>query len=112
MYNPDTELLFPLRVLPQLRNLRGDEWGQLVDHIGSSSSSKPEKCAFVLMMVRMGGCVSCNSDSFRAMRGCTICARQTVRRYKGGDHDLVEQHRQLQKEVETFLKKQANLQAE
>lgn len=112
MYNPDTELLFPLRVLPHLRNLRGEEWGQLVDYIGSVDSTKPEKSAFVLMMVRMGGCVSCNSDSFRAMRGCTICARQTVRRYKGGDHDLVEQHRQLQKEVEQFLKKQANLQAE
>ncbi len=112
MYNPDTELLFPLRVLPQLRNLRGEEWSRFVDYIGSQESTKPEKCAFVLMMVRMGGCVSCNSDSFRAMRGCTACSRQTVRRYKGADHDLIEQHHLLQKEVELFLRKQAGLPAE
>jgi hypothetical protein len=112
MYNPDTEILFPLRILQQLKGLRGDEWSELVDRVDASAASKAEKAAFVLMMVRMGGCVSCNSDSFRAMRGCTVCARQTVRRFKGGDHDLVEQHRQLQKEVEQFLKKQASSQAE
>ncbi len=112
MYNSDTELLFPLRVLPQLAGLRGDDWRVLVERVEKPEASKLEKCAFVLMMVRMGGCVSCNSDSFRAMRGCTVCARQTVRRYKGADKDLVEQHRQLQKEVEQFLNKQSGTQAE
>lgn len=112
MYNPDTELLFPLRVLPQLRGLRGDEWKRLVDQVSSPQASRAEKSALVLMMVRMGGCVSCNSDSFRAMRGCTVCARQTVRRFKGSDFELTEQHQQYKKELEQFLKKQAGNQAD
>jgi hypothetical protein len=112
MYNPDTEILFPLRVLPQLRGLRGEEWGRLVDQVSSPQASRVEKCAIVLMMVRMGGCVSCNSDSFRAMRGCTVCARQTVRRFKGTDHELTEQHSQYKKELEQFLKKQTATQSE
>jgi hypothetical protein len=108
MYNPDTEILFPLRVLPQLRGLRGEEWKRLVDQVCAPEASQAEKAAIVLMMVRMGGCVSCNSDSFRAMRGCTLCARQTVRRFKGADSDLVEQHQQYRKEIEQFLRKQAS----
>ncbi len=106
MYNPDTEILFPLRVLPQLRTLRGEEWSRLVDEVSAPEANRADQGAMVLMMVRMGGCVSCNSDSFRAMRGCTVCARQTVRRFKGTDLELTEQHRVYKKELEQFLKKQ------
>jgi hypothetical protein len=59
------------------------------------------------MMVKMCGCVGCNADSFRAMRGCTQCARQSVRRNRGGDHELVEQHKGLLREVEAALQKAA-----
>lgn len=106
MYNPDTELLFPLRVIPLLKSLRGEEWAALVDKLHSGDCTRTEKYAFVLMMVRMGGCVNCNSDSFRAMRGCTICSKQSVKRFRGNDQELVELYRQIQKEVEQFLKKQ------
>jgi hypothetical protein len=106
MYNPDTELLFPLRVIPQLKSLRTPEWAGLVERIHTGGCTRAEKYAFVLMMVRMGGCVSCNSDSFRAMRGCTACAKQTIKRYRGSDPDLIEQFRTVQKEVEQYLKKQ------
>lgn len=112
MYNSDTELLFPLRVLPTLAGMRGDEWRKLVEHVTDDSASRVEKTAFVLMMVRMGGCVSCNSDSFRAMRGCTVCAKQTIRRFKGPDKDLVEQHRALQKEVASHFHKQSTTQTD
>ena len=107
MYNPDTELLFPLRVIPSLKSTRGEEWAALIDKLHSGDCTRIEKYAFVLMMVRMGGCVSCNSDSFRAMRGCTACSKQSVKRFRGNDLDLLEQYRQVQKEVEQFLKKQA-----
>lgn len=106
MYNPDTEILFPLRVVPQLKSLRGGEWAGLVDLVSSPESDKAQKYAFVLMMVKMSGCVNCDSDSFRAMRGCSQCARQSVRRFRGTDQDLLDQHLHLQKEVEAFLKKQ------
>ncbi len=105
MYNSDTEVLFPSRVIPQLRLLHGEEWRRLVDHVHSAESTSAERYAFVLMIVRMCGCVGCNADSFRAMRGCTLCARQTVRRLRGSDRDIVEQFRQVQKEVEAYLQK-------
>jgi hypothetical protein len=108
MYNPDTEILFPLRVIPQLKAMRGDDWNQFIDKLSSGDGNDVEKIAFVLMMVKMGGCASCNSDSFRAMRGCTQCARQTIKRYRGSDQELIEQHHGLQKDVELFLKKQAH----
>ncbi len=105
MYNSDTEVLFPSRVIPQLRSLHGEEWCSLVDYVRSAESTPAERYAFVLMMVRLCGCVGCNADSFRAMRGCTQCARQTARRMRGSDRDIIEQYRQVQKEVEAYLQK-------
>jgi hypothetical protein len=107
MYNPDTEVLFPLRVLPMLRTLHGDQWSSLVDRIHSAECPSIERYAFVLMMVRMCGCSGCNADSFRAMRGCSQCARQSVRRFRGGDAELHEQFKTMQKEVVTYLQKQS-----
>lgn len=112
MYNPDTEVLFPLRVIPTLGALHGDEWRNLVDHVSSSDASLAEQSAFVLMMVRLCGCVGCNADSFRAMRGCTQCARQAARRYRGGDVEIVEQYRLVLKEVDAFILKNSDGTAE
>lgn len=105
MYNQDTEILFPPRVIETLSTLHGAEWQRLVDRVQSAGAASPERFAFVLMMVRMCGCVGCNGDSFRAMRGCTQCARQTVRRFRGSDQELVEQYRQILHEVENYLQK-------
>ena len=105
MYNSDTEVLFPSRVMATLQSLHGEAWRRLIDRIQSPEAVPAERHAFVLMMVRMCGCVGCNADSFRAMRGCTQCARQTVRRFRGGDAEFVEQYRQVLKEVETYLQK-------
>jgi hypothetical protein len=99
MYNSDTELLFPLRVIPELRELRGPVWRDLVDQVSAPNADPADQQAFVLIMVRMGGCVPCNADSFRAMRGCTQCARQTIRRFKGTDQELVNQFLAARKEV-------------
>jgi hypothetical protein len=105
MYNQDTEVLFPSRVTPSLAGLHGEEWLRLVERIQSEESLPVERHAFVLMMVRMCGCAGCNADSFRAMRGCTQCARQTVRRNKGGDKELLEQYQQVRREIEAYLLK-------
>jgi hypothetical protein len=94
MNNVDTEVLFPLRVIPSLKELRGSEWAELVDRVQQADGQFAEKLAFVLMMVR-----------FRAMRGCTQCARQTVRRYRGNDLELLEQFEHSIKEVEGYQQK-------
>lgn len=104
MYNSDTELIFPMRVIPELVELRGPEWAELVQSTASADADLITRLAFVLMMVRLGGCGTCNADSFRAMRGCTQCAARTIRRFRGSDKDLVELHQQCRKEVDDFVK--------
>lgn len=106
MYNSDTEILFPLRVAGNLSDLRGPEWSSLVDRIGGPAASKPEKIGFVLMMIRLNGCIACNADSFRAMRGCTQCARQTIRRYRSTDNELMDLFQSAVAEAEQFILKQ------
>jgi hypothetical protein len=105
MYNSDTELIFPLRVVPALDAMRSDNWQNLVRRISDENADRTEQATFVLMMARLGGCAGCNADSFRAMRGCTQCARQTIKRYRGNDADLMELFGQTKIEVENFIKK-------
>ncbi len=109
MYNADTELLFPARVIPLLKPLRGQEWQEMIDKVLQENESSQSRSAFVLMMVRLNGCVSCNADSFRAMRGCTQCARQVIRRYRGSDTELCHQYQQALQEVNNFAAEPATL---
>ena len=105
MYNTDTELLFPSRIIPDLRALRKEKWCELVDRISATEQTSVEHAAFVLMMVRMSGCMTCNADSYRAMRGCTQCARQAIKRFRGDDQHLVHQFNLARQEIETNLVK-------
>lgn len=89
MYSSDTEILFPMRVAPQLRDLRGALWQATVDRAVQSQDADREQLAFSLVMIRLAGCLTCYPDCYRAMRGCTLCAKATVRRFRGEDHDLV-----------------------
>ncbi|NPV66275.1 MAG: hypothetical protein HPY64_03930 [Anaerolineae bacterium] len=82
------ELLYPHYVTRQLRDLRGSEWRALVDRVLQLPEAHEEVLGFCLMMIRLNGCLACETDSYRAMRGCAACAIQTLRRYKGPDRDL------------------------
>lgn len=105
MLNPDTEILFPIRVISSLRNLRSERWANLIDDLSSREPEDINVVAFSLMMVKMGGCNACNADSFRAMRGCTHCAKLTIRRYKNCDEDLLELYENAREEVKEHLDK-------
>ena len=89
MYARDTEILFPMRVAPNLRGLRGRLWRATVDQACASPDASPEQLAFSLAMIRLAGCLSCDPDSYRATRGCTNCAMTTVQRYHGDEKDLL-----------------------
>lgn len=89
MYRNDAEVLFPPRVIATLRPLRGDPWRRLVEHVMVRPENDPDVLAFSLMMIRIDGCLTCHADSYRALRGCTACARQSINRFKGTDDDLV-----------------------
>ena len=99
MYNSDTEVLFPIRVVPSLKGLRGPEWDHLIDTVLDSEANSIEQLAFVLMIVRLVGCSGCNADSFRAMRGCTKCTQQSIKRYRGEDCDLIKLYDKAKQEI-------------
>jgi len=103
MFNTDTELLFPTRVISSLRGERGEAWSHLIDEVTALSPDSAGCVAFVLMMVRLGGCITCNADSFRAMRGCTQCAHLTVHRLRSSDEELVELYQLALQEVEKYI---------
>ncbi|MBA4374682.1 MAG: hypothetical protein C0401_00725 [Anaerolinea sp.] len=105
MFNSDTELLFPIRVIPSLQDLRGQEWQVLIGKLSTEDADSSDKIAFTAMIVKLAGCTGCNADSFRAMRGCTQCSRLTIKRYKGTDADLMQHYRECQKEVKAYLSK-------
>jgi hypothetical protein len=105
MFNSDTELFFPIRVIPSLRSIRSEEWESLIDRLSGPDAVEVEQIAFTALVVKLAGCTGCDADSFRAMRGCTQCARMVLKRYKGSDADLLNQFEQSKTEVFEFIKK-------
>jgi hypothetical protein len=104
MQNGDIDLLFPSRAIEPLRRLRGDLWERLIGSLVELEAQSPERIAFVLFMVRLGSCTTCQSDSFRAMRGCVMCSSTTIKRYKGSDQSLIELYNEAKKDVSKYWK--------
>jgi hypothetical protein len=86
------ELFFTPCLIPQLRNLRGEDWAQFIDHLTSLPETHPDALAFSVMMINLGGCLPCEMDSYRAQRGCATCARQTILSFKGSDKQLMKRY--------------------
>ncbi len=105
MYNPETEIVFPGKAISSLSNLRGKTWQDLVNLVNEKPVESPEQTAFLLMMIKIGGCITCNVDSFRAMRGCPACAQLNIRRFKGTDEDLVHLYQQALKDANNHFRK-------
>lgn len=103
MYNPETEVLFPGKAIGSLSGLRGDVWQSLVTEVINKPVEAPEQTAFLLMMIKIGGCITCNVDSFRAMRGCPACAQLNIKRFKGSDDDLIKLYQQFLQDAKSYL---------
>lgn len=86
------ELFFTPRLIPQLRNLRGEEWANFIDYLATLPETHPDALAFSVMMINLGGCLPCDMDSYRAQRGCALCARQTILSFKGSDNQLMKRY--------------------
>lgn len=99
----DNELLFPPYVISRLRKAGGERWTELVDRVRHLPEDDPERLSFCLMMVRFLGCVDCETDSYRAMRGCTACALQGMRRHKEGDGVLIRRYDEAASELNRYL---------
>jgi hypothetical protein len=97
--NTRTELLFPPRLIPDLKDLRGEVWRELVEYVASLPETHPDTLAFCLMMIRLNACLNCVSGSYRFMRGCELCAQQTISRYQGTDEELIQQYEQAKEDL-------------
>jgi hypothetical protein len=98
----NNEILFPHHDIPALRKLRGPKWRALVERVLTLPETHEETLALMLLMIRLDGCMVCETDSYRAMRGCASCAIQTLRRHKGSDDELLELFQQALEDVRDF----------
>jgi hypothetical protein len=101
---PESEILFPSRVIPLLEDLRGDEWRQLVGKVKKLPETHVDLLAFSMMMINIGGCLTCDLDSYRASLGCATCAKRTIGSFKGTDKVLKKHFEDARKEVSAFVK--------
>jgi hypothetical protein len=95
-------LLFPRESIRALKNVRGPRFAQLVDHVSQLPECHEETLAFMLMMIQLNGCVSCATDSYRAMNGCSLCAYRVLKRFKGSDDDLFDRYQAALREIRLF----------
>jgi hypothetical protein len=103
------ELMFPHEAIPHLEEARGEVWQSLINRVAALPQTHEEVLAFMLMMVRINGCMPCETDSYRAMRGCAVCTLQTLRRYKGTDEDLLRLFEQSLEDVRNYLARPGTL---
>ena len=99
----DNDILFPHHAIPSLKHIRGEVWEQLVTRVCQLPETHEETIAFMMMVIRLNGCMGCETDSYRAMRGCSACTVQTLRRFKGDDEELVELFQQALQDVRQFV---------
>lgn len=106
---PDSEILFPPRCIHQLRDLRGPQWQELIRRIITLPTNNEEVLAFGLMMIKLGSCLTCDLDSYRASLGCCTCARRTISGFKGDDEALLELFEKALGDVQSFTGKRLPL---
>jgi hypothetical protein len=97
------ELLFPAHLISSLRELRGPDWQGLVDRVAALPETHPDSLAFVLMMIELDGCLRCNSNNYKFLRGCFLCATQTIQSYKGSDAELIRTYERVKKDLTQHL---------
>jgi hypothetical protein len=102
---PDSEILFPPRCIQQLRDLRGPKWQKLIAQISVLPNNHEKILAFGLMMVKLGSCLTCDLDCYRASLGCCTCARRTISGFKGDDTSLLEIYNKAVDEVHSYIAK-------
>lgn len=101
---PKAEILFPPKLILSLKELRGPEWAELVTQVARLPETHPDALAFCHMMIELDGCLNCYAGSYKFMRGCAACAKQTIMQYKGSDTELLMLYKASQKEIQNYLK--------
>ncbi|RLC65084.1 MAG: hypothetical protein DRI48_07095 [Chloroflexi bacterium] len=100
---PDSEILFPPRCIPQLRDLRGPGWAELIDYIATLPDGHEDVLALSLVIIQQGSCLTCDLDSYRASLGCCTCARRSISGFKGSDRELIQEFEKARQKIRAYL---------
>ncbi len=76
---------------------------RLVGEACSAPEDSVAQLAFCLVLIRVNGCLTCHTDCYRAMRGCSVCASMAVRRYRGSDEELRALYEDAKWEISAYL---------
>jgi hypothetical protein len=98
------EILFPHKSVAALVSVRNGKWRELVKRVASLPEDDPESLAFSMLMIKQCGCLDCNPDRYKALMGCSACAKRTLGTYKGADDGLVRAYQKARSEVDGYLK--------
>ncbi len=101
------EILFPHKSVSSLSTVRESKWRELARRVSSLPEDNPDSLAFSLMMIRQCSCLDCNPDRYKALMGCSACAKRTVAGYKGADDALLRAFNKARVEVEEYLQTRA-----
>ena len=102
---PESEILFPASLIPELRDARpGVAWQKLIDRLSEADEGSEDVLSFSLMMVRLNNCLTCDLDSYRATMGCLQCSRRTLHTFRGSDAQLNQKLLEARAEMRAFLK--------
>jgi hypothetical protein len=97
---PDSEILFPASAIRELRGARkGEKWRALINRLVALEETHEDVLAFSLMMIRLGNCLTCDLDSYRATLGCNACAQRTCAGNKESDEALMRRMEAARKEL-------------
>jgi hypothetical protein len=97
------EILFPHKSVAALASVRETKWRELARRVASLPEDHPDSLAFSLMIIRQCSCLDCNPDRYKALMGCSACAKRTVASFKGGDEQLIRSFQKARGEVDQYL---------
>jgi hypothetical protein len=105
------EILFPHKSVASLASVRNGKWRELVKRVALLPEEHPDSLAFSMLMIKQCGCLDCNPDRYKALMGCSACAKRTLSAYKGSDESLLRAFQKARAEVEEYLKERSQRQA-
>ncbi len=97
------EILFPHKSISSLASVREVKWRELARRVSGLPEDHPDSLAFSLMMIRHCSCLDCNPDRYKALMGCSVCAKRIVSGFKAGDDVLLKSFHKARTEVDDYL---------
>lgn len=103
---PKSEILFPRRCLPSLKETRSLRWQKLIRRVSELPEDHVDSLALSLLMIRLCKCLRCNLGSYKASLGCCACGQRALSRFKGSDAELLHRFEEAREEVIAYLESQ------